>query len=193
MCRTDPTLYNVKIRFNTDKNLTIPTQFKKKTKYSGNIRSLTIKGFAYVLFGSGVVNVTRIKDLDAIDKAVDVFEYFFKVSPVDRTKVFIDNTTAAGILECAHISLRKIVQIKRSIDKDNSPECVANISPYFHSAIIKQVSQATLFLYPSGKYTILGANTVDKIRRTHKSLCAIVKRHLLPIELQFHQLELKKT
>jgi TATA-box binding protein (TBP) (component of TFIID and TFIIIB) len=118
----------------------------------------------YTLFFSGFCNVTKIRKRKSCNKAKRFF--FTKVlesnSDYSNIEHRIDNITASGKLEFA-IDLDKIRShfLKRGNIVGYNPDQFAGASI--------RLKHATIVLFHSGAYTIVGARRKREVKKTYKS------------------------
>ena len=194
----EPKLHNVKFHFylpNSKKLLHNNPEWAENSYSWGNYFTyrLNQSKTVYSIFPkAGFVNITGVCSFNDIPQALDEFnrQFFTKIN-VDE--IIVDNSTASGTIEIcdrAQKVHRTISSKKLRLDLWRVKKLVSQCSKYqnarislypkyFPAAVIRSKLAPTVLLFASGKYTIVGAKSVEKIRAAHQQICAIIQDALM--------------
>lgn len=157
--QSTPVINNVKISIQSKVKIILNHKADEHTKLHGNYAVIRLN-FVYIVYFSGWVNITGIRGKTLIPEAVKELLMFTNLTHCDIHDITIDNISAAGSFG-KHLTIRFI---KKSLELIKC-QTVFDYKPgKFSGASIKFGKRnGTINLFTSGKYTIVGANTEERV------------------------------
>jgi len=162
-------------------------KYKKKIKKKGNNKKKLFQQYhnftvlrgknTYIVFTkSGTVNITGVRSLTVLSRAVNNFCKQFGVNKDLITRPIIDNITATGSFQ-RPINLLKLKQLVNN-NKENTSGIisVASNPSYFPSAFCRTSNSTTCSVFEKGTYNIIGAKCQKEIQEVMKQMNALIQK-----------------
>jgi TATA-box binding protein (TBP) (component of TFIID and TFIIIB) len=124
---------------------------------------------------SGTVNVTGVRCLCLLSKAVEDFCVKFGVNSNLITIPIVDNITASGKFDRS-IDLLKLKKIVNNPNNTSSIISVTSNPSYFPSAFCRTIGSTTCSVFPKGSYNIIGAKCQKDIQEIMKHMTVLIQK-----------------
>jgi TATA-box binding protein (TBP) (component of TFIID and TFIIIB) len=143
----------------------------------------TVKGgrFVYIMYySSGYCNVTGIKSMDLIDDVMSEVGKTFGVPRRALHNAGVDNICASGTLATGRVNIYKIHTYLQGEPQLQLTSCHdINIFPGLFIRCRRK--RFTISLFQSGKYCIVGANSIEVVSKAFEILTSIVEEACVPM------------
>ena len=130
--------------------------------------------FVYIIFfNTGYVNCTKIPNYSEISAAQEEFCQVFNLLSENLTTPIIDNTTCSGTFGQV-IYLKKLKQEIVNQNWEEKNWCNVKFNPEHFPGLFIKTDNATIIVFHSGKYTIVGAKCQEEANLTFSQVRAFI-------------------
>lgn len=138
-------------------------------------------GFIYQLFKSGHINVTNVRKVEDIEKAISIIYAIIGIPKIIEKKYRIDNIQATGILNLNHKGrgscLKNICDTLSRMQEECNITSLSYENQRFPGAFIKYNDgnvRCTIILFATRRFVFVGLKNLDSIQKIHDWLeCTI--------------------
>ena len=156
------------------------TENRKRVVIQHNNFIVLRDSFVFIVFSpQGTVNITGIRDLLDIPRAISTFSNLFNIPSALLSEPVIDNITASGTFN-ALIDLQALKRLINTPEENNGSiySSASFNASYFPAAFCKTFSIGTISIFGSGKYNIIGAKCQKDVQTLYQAMAVHISQLL---------------